>query len=60
VQRWALSFLWEKTRFMAIADAFHDEIQNAVYSYSGSWQSWRDREEDAIFVRPATQKAARI
>ena len=30
-------FLWKKTVFEKIADAFLDKIPNTAYSYSGSW-----------------------
>jgi hypothetical protein len=41
-------------------DAFHDKIQNAAYSFSRSWRSWRDRmrKKDAAFVRPAHTERA--
>jgi hypothetical protein len=52
IQRWAFSFLWKKTVFLQIVDVFHDKIQNAAYSYSGSWLlAGQDEGEDAAFVK---------
>jgi len=52
-------FLWERYRFLANSGRFYDKIQNAAYSYSGSWLlAGQDEEEDAAFVKPAHAEEA--
>ena len=52
-------FLWERYVFLQIVDGFYDKIQNAAYSYSGSWLlAGQDEEEDAAFVKPAHAEEA--
>jgi hypothetical protein len=44
-------FMGKNPVFLQIVDAFHDKIQNAAYSYSGSWLwAGQDEEEDAELV----------
>ena len=52
-------FYGKDTVFWQIVDAFYDKIQNAAYSYSGSWLlAGQDEEEDAAFVKPAHAEEA--
>jgi hypothetical protein len=52
-------FIGKDTVFLQIVDAFYDKIQNAAYSYSGSWLlAGQDEEEDAAFVKPAHAEEA--
>lgn len=52
-------FMEKKTVFLQIVNVFYDKIQNAAYSYSGSWLlAGQDEEEDAAFVKPARTEEA--